>query len=146
MGEAEGKYPYTARDGKCHDQKADELVFISAWKQIASDEDQMAAALVQYGPISIGINAGPMQWYHGGVANPWSILCNPKSLDHGVAIVGFGVDAAKKYWTIRNSWGESWGEKGYYRIIRGVGKCGLNTMVGTATGITLSGAVSDVVV
>jgi cathepsin F len=101
--DAESKYPYAGSDGSCHVQKADELVFITAWKQIASDEDQMAAALVQYGPLSIGINAGPMQWYMGGIANPWSILCNPKSIDHGVAIVGYG-SSPKNYWTIRNRW------------------------------------------
>jgi cathepsin F len=129
--ESESKYPYTARDGTCQASKGDELVFISAWKQIASDESQMAAALVQYGPLSIGINAGPMQWYMGGVANPLSILCNPKSIDHGVAIVGFGSQP-KSYWKIRNSWGASWGEQGYYRIVRGVNKCGLNTMPTTA--------------
>ena len=32
-----------------------------------TDEDQLAAAVVKYGPLAIGINAGPMQWYHGGV-------------------------------------------------------------------------------
>lgn len=141
--DTESKYPYTAKDGTCHVQKADEQVFISSWKQIASDEDQMAAALVQYGPLSIGINAGPMQWYHGGIANPWTILCNPKSIDHGVAIVGFGVEDSKKYWKIRNSWGASWGEKGYYRIIRGVNKCGLTTMPTTAI---IGGSSSSVVV
>jgi len=129
--DAESKYPYAGSDGSCHVQKADELVFITAWKQIASDEDQMAAALVQYGPLSIGINAGPMQWYMGGIANPWSILCNPKSIDHGVAIVGYG-SSPKNYWTIRNSWGATWGEKGYYRIVRGVNKCGLTSMPTTA--------------
>jgi cathepsin F len=129
--ESESKYPYTARDGTCQASKGDELVFISAWKQIASDEAQMAAALVQYGPLSIGINAGPMQWYMGGIANPLSILCNPKSIDHGVAIVGFGSQP-KSYWKIRNSWGASWGEQGYYRIVRGVNKCGLNSMPTTA--------------
>merc|ERR1712014_251020 len=106
--ESESKYPYVGtRGGKCQQQKADELVFISSWKQISTDEQQIAAALIQYGPLSIGINAGPMQWYMGGIADPWSILSNP-------------------YWTIRNSWGASWGEKGYYRIVRGKGKCGLN--------------------
>lgn len=129
--EPESNYPYSGRDGTCQAKKADETIFISSWKQIASDENQMAAALVQYGPLSIGINAGPMQWYMGGIANPWSVLCNPKSIDHGVAIVGYGSEP-KKYWTIRNSWGASWGEKGYYRIVRGVNKCGLTTMPTTA--------------
>lgn len=129
--EPENEYPYLARNGACHAKKAEELVFISNWKQIASDEDQMAAALVQYGPLSIGINAGPMQWYRSGIANPLSLLCNPKKLDHGVALVGFGSEP-KKYWRIRNSWGPGWGEQGYYRIVRGENKCGLATMPTTA--------------
>jgi cathepsin F len=130
--EPESKYPYSGKDKQsCVAAKSDEIVFISSWKQIASDEDQMAAALVSYGPLSIGINAGPMQWYMGGIANPFAILCNPKSIDHGVAIVGYGSEP-KNYWTIRNSWGPTWGEKGYYRIVRGVNKCGLTTMPTTA--------------
>jgi len=138
--ELESAYPYAAKDGTCKAVASSEKVFIKDWVQISTDEDQIAAALIKYGPLSIGINAGPMQWYHGGVAHPWSILCNPKSLDHGVAIVGFGVDSGKKYWTIRNSWGSTWGEKGYYRIVRGTGACGLNTMVTSATGITINSA------
>merc|ERR1711870_82495 len=125
--ELESSYPYTASDGTCKATASKEKAFIKDWVQISTDEDQIAAALMKYGPLSIGINAGPMQWYHGGIANPWSILCNPKSIDHGVAIVGYGSQP-KKYWTIRNSWGAIWGEKGYYRIVRGVNKCGLSSM------------------
>merc|ERR1712137_1247374 len=90
-------------------------------------------------------NAGPMQFYSGGISKPWKILCNPKKLDHGVAIVGFGVEGGTKYWTIRNSWGPTWGEQGYYRIVRGTGACGLNTMVATATGVSVHEASSLVV-
>jgi len=138
--ETESEYPYVAKDEKCKAKASDERAFISGYQKISTDEDQIAAALMQYGPLAIGINAGPMQMYRGGVAKPWKILCNPKQLDHGVAIVGFGVDGGLKYWTIRNSWGASWGEDGYYRIIRGTGACGLNTMVTAPTGVTFKGA------
>jgi len=144
--ELEGAYSYQGKGGTCKATASAEKAFVGGWKQIGTDEDQIAAALMQYGPLAIGINAGPMQMYHGGIADPWKFLCNPSRLDHGVAIVGFGVESGKDYWVIRNSWGPSWGEKGYYRIVRGKGACGLNTMVTTATDITFSGTKSAVVV
>jgi len=144
--ETEATYPYVAKDGQCKASKSAEKAFIGGWVNVSTDEDQIAAALMKYGPLAIGINAGPMQWYHGGVAKPWKVVCNPAKLDHGVAIVGFGVDSGTKYWVIRNSWGPSWGEKGYYRIVRGTGACGLNTMVTSATGITFEGGNQDSVV
>eukprot|EP00931_Biecheleriopsis_adriatica_P078734 TRINITY_DN52156_c0_g1_i1.p1 TRINITY_DN52156_c0_g1~~TRINITY_DN52156_c0_g1_i1.p1 ORF type:complete len:491 (-),score=131.68 TRINITY_DN52156_c0_g1_i1:151-1572(-) len=143
--ELETKYPYKGRNGACAAQAPQEVAFIKGYKQISTDEDQIAAALVQHGPLSIGLNAGPMQWYMGGIAHPFKLLCNPKKIDHGVAIVGFGAEGSKKYWKIRNSWGTSWGEQGYYRIIRGVGACGMNSMVTTATGISFKTSDSIVV-
>jgi cathepsin F len=143
--ELEKAYPYEARNGKCQAASSQEVSFISGWKPISTDEDQIAAALMQYGPLAIGINAGPMQFYSGGISKPWKILCNPKKLDHGVAIVGFGVQDSTKYWTIRNSWGATWGEQGYYRIVRGTGACGLNTMVATAIGVQVQHSTSLVV-
>jgi cathepsin F len=127
---SEADYPYTAADGTCHFDKSKVVAKISNWTAISTDETQIAAYTAAHGPLSIGINAGPMQLYTSGVSNPW--FCNPSQLDHGVLIVGYGTDGSKPYWIIKNSWGESWGESGYYRIIRGKGKCGLNTMVTSA--------------
>ena len=33
---------------------------------------------------------------------------------HGVTMIGY--DAEEQYWICKNSWGESWGEEGYFRI------------------------------
>ena len=103
--DTEASYPYTGKGGACLFSAAKVGATISSWEAVSSDEDQLAAYVAAHGPVSIGINAGPMQWYMGGIANPPSFLCNPKQLDHGVLIVGFGEDGGKQYWIIKNSWG-----------------------------------------
>ena len=92
-------------------------------KTTAKDEDAIKTALLASGPITIGINASPMQRYSGGIDNP--LFCNKLALDHAVLIVGYGTENGKDYWKIKNSWNTDWGEEGYYRIVRGVNKCGL---------------------
>lgn len=70
----------------------------------------------------------------GGVMDPYDFLCSKTSLDHGITIVGYGdeknwMGKDRPYWLIKNSWGSSWGEKGYCKLYRGSGKCGINTNV-----------------
>jgi len=50
---------------------------------------------------------------------------------HAVKIIGWGTDKDTKlpYWLIANSWGEDWGENGYFRIRRGTNECGIETEV-----------------
>ena len=137
--ELEDDYKYEGDDETCHFNKAKVEVEVSGGVKLPTNETAMAAWLLQNGPISIGINANGMQFYMGGVSHPWKFLCDPSGLDHGVLIVGFGVyrskyfKVEKPYWLIKNSWGPTWGEQGYYRVFRGDGTCGVNQMATSAT-------------
>ncbi|CAH8824196.1 unnamed protein product [Trichobilharzia szidati] len=48
---------------------------------------------------------------------------------HAVRIIGWGVEKKTPYWLIANSWNEDWGEKGYFRILRGKNVCGIESAV-----------------
>eukprot|EP00296_Roombia_truncata_P007939 JP446398.1.p2 GENE.JP446398.1~~JP446398.1.p2 ORF type:complete len:324 (-),score=153.12 JP446398.1:168-1139(-) len=128
--DSEAAYKYHGRRGSCSFEKSSVAATITGWESVSQDEDEIAAYLAKNGPLSIAINASWLQFYLGGISNP--LWCSPKGLNHGVLLVGYGEEKGKKYWIIKNSWGTGWGEKGYFRIVRGVGKCGVNTMVTSA--------------
>ncbi|VDQ10040.1 unnamed protein product [Trichobilharzia regenti] len=48
---------------------------------------------------------------------------------HVVRIIGWGVEKETPYWLIANSWNEDWGEKGYFRMLRGKDECGIESAV-----------------
>ena len=128
-------YTYSGRGQECKFDSTKVAAKVTGYKFAsgaaagAVDENDLKQMLYENGPFAIAINATPLQWYFGGIMNPWSFMCNPKSLNHGVLMVGYGVEGDKPYWIIKNSWGGSWGEKGFFRIIAGKGACGVNTFV-----------------
>eukprot|EP00123_Amoebidium_parasiticum_P013359 comp21913_c0_seq1/m.31470 comp21913_c0_seq1/g.31470 ORF comp21913_c0_seq1/g.31470 comp21913_c0_seq1/m.31470 type:complete len:353 (-) comp21913_c0_seq1:503-1561(-) len=101
---------------------------VTSWGVIEQDEEQIKAALVKYGPISVAIDATMLQFYFKGIWNP--IFCS--RLNHAVLIVGYGTAMGKDYWIVKNSWSANWGESGYFRMIRGKAKCGIATAATTA--------------
>ena len=102
---------------------------LTNWTRISTNETEIAISLANIGPLSAGINQIGMEHYRGGVVCPISDICDPNALNHAVLIVGWGIDDGQEYWKIKNSWGASYGEDGYFRICKGKGACGINRFV-----------------
>jgi len=127
----EDSYPYKAKDGTCNVSGCTVGIpshAVVGFMDVEAEDDEALMEAVAQQPVSVAIEADKMvfQLYKGGVLDG---ACGT-ALDHGVLIVGYGVDAGKSYWLVRNSWGPSWGEAGYIRILRGEpgkGMCGINS-------------------
>jgi len=117
----EADYPYTGKDGTCKTTCTPALAKISGYVDVKS-EDELETAVSNVGPVSVAVDANiKWQLYTSGIMS--KELCNPKKLDHGVLAVGY--DNSEKSWKVKNSWGESWGEKGYIRLAKGSDTCGI---------------------
>lgn len=91
-------------------------------------------SLWKEGPVAVSLeptlefsmyNSGVFKGFYDPVSRqyPWSSIPWYK-VDHAMVITGWGWETygteRVPYWIVQNSWGKSWGEGGFCRIIRGV--------------------------
>ncbi|XP_034555837.1 cathepsin L1 [Notolabrus celidotus] len=121
-------YPYTSADTQpCYYDNRQAVAHIKDYRFIPKgDEQALADAVATIGPITVALDAdhSSFLFYSSGIYEESS--CNPNNLSHAVLLVGYGSEGGKDYWIIKNSWGSSWGEGGYMRMIRdGSNTCGI---------------------
>jgi C1A family cysteine protease len=127
-------YRYFGFKSKCVFNPALVAVKVAGYVSAGTyDESRIKQMLYKLGPLAVAINAGPLQYYTGGVLDISSSRCNPRNLNHAVTLVGYGTTTnGIPYWIVRNSWGPYWGEAGYFRVKQGSGVCGINRFVASA--------------
>jgi len=90
---------------------------------VASVVSQIQTEIMTHGPVEASFSVySDFESYQSGV---YIHTTGSYLGGHAVKILGWGVDGATPYWTVANSWNTDWGEKGYFRIIRGVNECGI---------------------
>jgi len=130
--DTETGYPYEAKDGKCRYEEskigANDTGFIDIKNGSESD---LQNAIATVGPISVAIDASKMsfQFYKTGIYDESRCKNGEDDLDHGVLAVGYGKDEkGQKYYIVKNSWGVSYGNKGYILMSRDKkNQCGIAT-------------------
>lgn len=120
----EQSYPYKARDGTCKYSSCTLGIPAGAISGVTHVSKGSAPALqsaLQKQPVSIGIQADQQafQFYESGILTG---TCGT-NLDHSVLAVGY--DTSSQYWLVKNSWGASWGDKGYVKLSMKGDKCGI---------------------
>jgi len=109
-------YPYQAQDGVCKSCKP--VATISACYSIPENNQIILKdAVSSKGPVSIAIEADTIYFQHYSSGVLTGSTCGT-NLDHGVIIIGYGIENREKYWLVKNSWGETWGDRGYIKIGR----------------------------
>ena len=124
----EDDYPFKNKAGECKYDENKSLTKIKQFSFVPKDEEEMKKALYKYGPLAGAINGIMIAFYEKGIYDPIIDEICPKSVNHAILIVGYGVDkeSGQRFWRIKNDWGTDWGEGGYFKLLRGRGTCGIN--------------------
>jgi len=129
--------PYLGRDEQCTTKPSCLRHYSTHYQYIggyygACNEEAMKMALVSHGPLSVSFEVyddfmtyKSGIYHHTGFTNRFSPF---EITNHAVLLVGYGVENGAPYWSVKNSWGTTWGENGYFRIRRGVDECAIESI------------------
>lgn len=149
VNESDYSHLYSARQFKC----ADTSRKVKAFNVGAIEEDQVSnqrlKEILVNQPVGVAMhsNQGCLIGYKSGIVMEKDCKCsdpNKETVNHAVTIVGYGKSDPKhdgrpdcaEYWIIKNSWGPTWGNQGFFKIcadidekVNAFGTCQVNLYV-----------------
>eukprot|EP00961_Rhodomonas_salina_P023555 316351-Rhodomonas_salina.1 len=143
----EGCFPYRGEGEMCVDRtvggRCDDKVFIRDYAYVggfygAGSEEAMMKEIMEHGPVAVAVDVhSEMLTYHEGIYSRHEIEHGRQNAgirgwevaNHAMLCVGWGEDPkGNRFWIVKNSWGEDWGEQGFIRILRGVDAIHIESM------------------
>lgn len=93
----------------------------SSYVHSVSNENDMKSLMVKRGPLTVAIDGEKLQNYDGTIIT--GSFCRNYELNHAVVLTAYD---SEKY-TLKNSWGGSWGVSGYFYLAPGQECIGIGT-------------------
>ncbi|XP_011646892.2 cathepsin O-like isoform X1 [Pogonomyrmex barbatus] len=129
---SENDYPLTRRTDLCRlskiTAKTSGIKITDFTCDSFIDAETELLTLLTHGPVAAAVNAISWQNYLGGVIQ-YHCDGSFNSLNHAIQIVGYDMRASIPHYIIKNSWGSSFGDKGYIYIAVGKNLCGIANQV-----------------
>lgn len=117
---------HTCETGYGVDYQKDKHFGLSSYS-VPNDVAQIQAEIMQHGPVEAAFTVyADFPSYKSGVYQHES---GAPLGGHAVKILGWGEENGKPYWLVANSWNYDWGNKGFFKILRGQNECGIESEI-----------------
>ena len=130
-----GCVPFDAANGKqpkCHKGKCDSGSSWNPWYMASSDKtlpkndcSEIQSEMQKHGPLEslFQVYNNFFDYFDKDPSAVYDKKSGSYMGNHVVKIMGWGVQGGEDYWLAANSWGTSFAEGGYFKILRGKNFC-----------------------